>query len=165
MLPRLIIRLLACVFLAGGILASGGAHAQNPLVTAATAEDEPPAVELPVDLTSEQIDGLLARMTDADIRRLLAEELHRRADAQSQDEMAAMDFVDFASMRLVEMQSEIGERLPRWFKAVANLSDRHDEVAKRIATADHGPWGMLLAALVIVAVGAGAGALTARMTR
>lgn len=157
------ILVLSCIITS--VFGAPAAHAQSPLISAPTIDDVPQAVELPEDLTTEQIDGLLARLTDADIRRLLAEELRSRAEATASDEMATMDFVDFAAMRLDEMQAEIGERLPRWFKAIASLSDRRDEVAKRIGTAEHGPLGMVLAAALVVIIGAGAGALTGRMTQ
>ena len=121
--------------------------------------------ELPAELAPEQVDGLLARLTDAEIRQLLADELRRRADEQTADDMSGEEALNYAMVRLAEMQEKISERLPRWFRALANLDDRYERVAERMAQAQDGSLTMVLAAALIVALGFGAGAVVSRLTR
>ncbi|MEL6475717.1 MAG: mechanosensitive ion channel family protein [Pseudomonadota bacterium] len=114
---------------------------------------------LPMDLTPDQVDGLLARLTDAEIRALLANELHRRAEEAAVEDMSGGEALAYITTRLQEMSARIGERVPRWTRAILNLGDRSEVVTERLAQAERGVSGMLIAALVVVTSGLAAGAL------
>lgn len=67
--------------LACGLLAAVPASAKD--TAGADAKGEPPAIQIPENLTTEQADALLARLTDAQARQLLARQLHEAAKKKS----------------------------------------------------------------------------------
>lgn len=116
------------------------------------------------DLTPELVDGVLARLTDSEIRELLRDELIRKAE----DKMVAETgpgALELIETRLSDMSAEIEKRTTRWAKALANIDNRFEEVNKRLQEGDYGLTGTILAALTVVIVGFGAGFLTMRVTR
>ncbi|MEM8699956.1 MAG: hypothetical protein AAGF44_12340, partial [Pseudomonadota bacterium] len=94
-------RLLLTIILAVFALAPLSAAAQIPLGAGGGGETE--ELEIPADLTPDQVDALLARLTDAEIRQLLAEELRQRADAMAAEEMTGGEAFEYVTMRLQEM--------------------------------------------------------------
>ena len=143
---------------------TGAAEAQTPLLKAPIGNGGETVAELPDDLTPDQIDGLLARLTDADIRRLLADELRERADDQAEDDMNTAEAIAYVGMRLGEMWAEISKKVPEWIGDVLNIRDRADEVAARIDGASDGLRGIAIAIAMIVAVGGGTAMTAAWLT-
>ncbi len=115
-------------------------------------------------LTPDLVDGMLARLTDAEIRELLRTELVRRAE-DNMEEASGPGVFDLIDARLTEMTERIETRVTRWAKALANIENRFPEVEKRMAEGSHGLPGMILAALGVVIAGFGAAFLVARVTR
>ncbi|MDX5593984.1 mechanosensitive ion channel family protein [Pseudovibrio sp. SPO723] len=136
-----------------------GAKAQ--FVGAATPEAAQ-AVELPTTLSPEDVDSLLARLTDAQIRELLRSELARRAQETSEVGPEGPGALDAAAVRLNAMYAEIAERLPRWSVAIANIDDRLPQVRERLGLAQYGVAAMVGAAFLLVAVGVGAAIVVSR---
>ncbi|MEM9045630.1 MAG: mechanosensitive ion channel family protein [Pseudomonadota bacterium] len=120
--------------------------------------------EIPADLTAEQVDGLLARLTDAQIRELLAEELRERTVEQTMTDMSTQEAIDFVELRLQEMAEAISQRVPRWINGIVNIGDRSDEIEKRIASTSGGVQGLILAIALIVAAGIGTAMLITWLT-
>ena len=120
-------------------------------------------VALPDSLTPDLVDGMLARMTDAQIRGLLRDELVRRAaeDAANADGPGTYDMVE---ARLNTMWDRIGRRVPLWIDHVLNLGDRFGEVARRVDTAASGVFGMILAASSLIATGVISAMVIGRLT-
>jgi small-conductance mechanosensitive channel len=129
------------------------AHAQ--LVGTATQETDQ-SVELPEALAPADIDGLLARLTDAQIRELLRSELARRAQDENLVSFEGPGTLEVAVARLNAMYVEIAERLPRWGFAIINLGDQLPQVRDRLESAQFGVPAMIGAAVVLVAIGFGA---------
>ncbi len=91
---------------------------------AAAQTADPPAPSIPQELTPPEVDALLSRLTDAEIRALLRDELVRRAEAQAAAAPPTMDGWAAIEMRLGQMGATIGERVARWAVAIANLDER-----------------------------------------
>ncbi len=125
------------------------------------ASADKPAV-VPEDLSPEMVDGMLARLTDSEIRELLRAELVRRAEDQMviAEQPATLDLVE---TRLRKMSETIQGRVSRWVKALANIDNRFAEVGNRMREGDQGVPGMILAAVAVVAAGFGAAAMTNRV--
>jgi small-conductance mechanosensitive channel len=109
--------------------------------------------ELPADLTPEMVDALMARLTDAEIRALLRDELHRRADERAEAEVAKGETLAEIRARLTAMAATIETRVTRWVKALGDLGSRRDKVAAKLARAENGIGGMIAAVLAIAAAG------------
>lgn len=144
-------------------LSSGRTMAQVTPLAPAVPEQAGPA-ELPEELTPEIIDGLMARLTDADIRALLRDELVRRAEAQAAAEAAGDDTLEAAALRLEAMAATIESRLARWAVTLANIGDRGEAIQARLELARGGVLGMALAALAVIAAGSAAALALSRMT-
>ena len=117
-------------------------------------------------LTPGTVDAMLSRLTDAEIRALLRDELMRRAEA----EMAAaarptMDSWFAVEARIAAMAATIEERVTRWAKALANLHDRREDVAAALDRAEDGVGGMILASLALIAAGVAAAGAVILATR
>ena len=125
--------------------------------------EEKPAIAMD-SLTPELVDGMLARLTDAEIRELLRAELARRAD-ENMEEAASPGALELIEARLTDMTATIEERVTRWVGALANIDNRYEIVARRLQEGDHGLIGSVLAAIAVVAAGFGAAFLTMRLTR
>ncbi|MBX2855850.1 MAG: mechanosensitive ion channel family protein [Rhodobacteraceae bacterium] len=117
---------------------------------------------LPEDLKPEDVDALLARLTDADIRALLRDELARRAEAQAEE--AATEEPLSLRDRVGETLELISSRVKRWIKAIANIGDREEQVAARLAMGSGGPEGVLLSAVALLLAAALAAAVSHRLT-
>lgn len=130
-------------------------------------EDPAAAVAIPEALTPEIVDGMLARLTDSEIRALLREELRARAEEQAAAAEAESAFQTLAAVeaRLVEMATTIDTRVSRWAVALANIADRRERVEARLAQASHGAGGMIAAALALIAAGVGAALAVSLATR
>ncbi|MEM6623541.1 MAG: mechanosensitive ion channel family protein [Pseudomonadota bacterium] len=126
-------------------------------------EDTAPAVTLPEELTPEIVDGLLARMTDAEIRAILRDELVRRAEAEAMGEEDMT--LEQIQTRLVQMAAQIEERTTRWMNAIQNLGDRADRVRQQMALAENGVGAMVVAALAVLLAGIAAATATSFLTR
>jgi len=130
------------------------AGAQVGLPGKAPGSPPEPTLTLPADLSPEMVDALMARLTDAEIRALLREELHRRADEQAAAEVVQVETLVRIRTRLNEMAAEIKDRIfTRWPKALANLGSRRAAIAKRLAKANSGVGGMIAASLAVAAAG------------
>lgn len=125
--------------------------------------DEKPAISTE-DLTPELVDGVLARLTDPEIRELLRAELVRQAEDKMVEETGPGAF-ELIDTRLTDMAAEIDERTTRWAKALANIDNRFKIVNKRLQEGDHGLTGTILAALTVIVAGFGAAFMTLRITR
>jgi small-conductance mechanosensitive channel len=110
------------------------ARAQALLPGAAGVGQPDSTTQLPAELSPEIIDALMARLTDAEIRALLRDELHRRADEQVAAEAAKVETLADIRTRLTGMAATI-------------------DVAARLARADSGIFGMIAATLAIAAAG------------
>ncbi len=137
-----------------GLLATPGQSAQGDAVPA-----------LPDDLTPEMVDGLLSRLTDADIRALLREELVRRAEERAEAEAQSIDALQSASDRLEQMLVTIDARVARWITALANIGERREKIAERLARAEGGVGAMLAAAAAVGLAGFLVALAIARVTR
>lgn len=125
--------------------------------------DEKPAISTE-DLTPELVDGVLAGLTDSEIRELLRAELVRQAEDKMVEETGPGAF-ELIDTRLTDMAAEIDERTTRWAKALANIDNRFKIVNKRLQEGDHGLTGTILAALTVIVAGFGAAFMTLRITR
>ena len=128
-------------------------QAQTPLLDAATSDGSGPALELPDDLTPEMVDSMMARLTDAEIRALLRDELHRRADERAKAEAMPDETLTDIRDRLTSMATTIEKRVTRWARALGNLGARRGKIEAKLARADNGVSGMILAVLTIAAAG------------
>lgn len=136
-----------------------------PLAAVSSGADGPaPQAEIPAELTPEQVDGLLARLTDAEIRQLLRDELERRAEA-AVPEPAGIDRLAALEARLAQMAETIRERLVLWSGDIANLHERAPQVAQALARAGAGVGGMTAAALMLVVAGVAAAMAVIGATR
>lgn len=115
-------------------------------------------------LTPELVDGMLARLTDAEIRELLRAELVRRAE-DNMEEAAGPGALELVEARLAEMSATIEQRVTRWAKALANIDNRYEIVSGRLQEGDYGLTGTIVAAVAVVAIGFGAAFLTLRITQ
>ncbi len=148
--PRLCVAVLCSILMAAHTPA---AQAQTRLPGVATTSDSEPAIKLPTDLSPEMVDALMARLTDAEIRALLREELHRRADERAEAEATDVKTLASIRTRLTEMAITIETRVTRWIKALGNLGSRREKIAARLALATSGTGGMIAAALAVAASG------------
>ncbi len=128
------------------------------------AAEEAPA-SLPEDLSPEIIDALMARLTDAEIRAILREELVRQAEAKQAAETMMADTLADIEARLRQMAEQIQARTTRWAEAIANLHEREDRIAEQLAKATEGVGVMLLTAAAVVLAGLAAALALARLTR
>lgn len=127
----------------------------------ATVADSP---ALPPDLSPEGIDALLSRLTDAEIRALVREELRRRAEERAAAEAAEPVTLAGVGTRLAEMAANIETRLTLWAEALANISERQEAIRERLSRAENGAGGMIAASLAVALAGIAAAAVTGRAT-
>ena len=118
--------------------------------------------QLPEELKPEDVDSLLARLTDADIRALLRDELARRAEAQAaaaveEEPQSFRDYIG-ATMGL------ISSRVQGWMQAIATLDERHERVAARLAMGSGGLGGVWLSAAALLISSLLAAAVLHRLT-
>jgi small-conductance mechanosensitive channel len=135
------------------LIAPHSSQAQALLPGAAGVGQPDSTTQLPAELSPEMIDALMARLTDAEIRALLRDELHRRADEQVAAEAAKVETLADIRTRLTGMAATIETRVTRWVKALGNLDNRREKVAARLARANNGIFGMIAATLAIAAAG------------
>ncbi|MEO1495230.1 MAG: hypothetical protein AAFV19_24060 [Pseudomonadota bacterium] len=154
---------LGLLLLAGlvmSLMLSGPAAAQIP--SAPTQEE--PGETLPADLSPELVDGVLATLTDAEIRVLLRDELLRQAAARSASMADAVPTFNQIVDRLSEMSERISVRAARWATALSNISERAPKISAQLEKANSGVTAMVLAALGVavagIAIAAAIGALT-----
>jgi len=129
------------------------AEAQVRLPGTVPGNQSEPAPTLPADLSPEMVDALMARLTDAEIRALLREELRRRADERTETEAVQVETLVRIRTRLTKMAATIETRVIRWTKALGNLGSRREKVAAKLARAESGIGGMIAAALAVAAAG------------
>lgn len=140
------------------------AWSQAKLATAMDTNTET-SVEIPSVLTPTVIDGLLSRLTDAEVRAVLREDLERQAEEQALAATEEIDFFMVADQRLTLMKTRISERVVRWAGRIANLNERLPTYHKRLASAESGFIGMVIAALILIVIGFSAGAIVTYFTR
>ncbi|WP_053005725.1 mechanosensitive ion channel family protein [Kiloniella spongiae] len=109
--------------------------------------------EIPEDLSPELIDSLLAQTSDEQLRELFREELLRQAEAKEAEEIEGVSILAGIEMRLTDMVNRIESRVTRWIDAIANLGARGPKVDERLAQAEYGIGGMLMAGAALVFVG------------
>ncbi|MCL5778072.1 mechanosensitive ion channel family protein [Limibaculum sp. FT325] len=109
------------------------------------------------------VDTMLARLTDAEIRALLADELRRRAEERAAA-APAVDRLAEIPARLVELEANIRARLAEWAEAWADIGARRDAIAERLRLAGNGIWGMIAASLAVAAAGLIAARAVSRAT-
>jgi small-conductance mechanosensitive channel len=126
---------------------------------------EPAAPTLPAELTPEAVDALLSRLTDAEIRALLRDELRRRAGERAAAAPASDMTLAAISTRLGEMALNIRARLERWADALVNLDERGDDIRNALARAESGVTGMLAASALVALSGLAAALATGWATR
>ncbi|MBY8977445.1 mechanosensitive ion channel family protein [Rhodobacteraceae bacterium NNCM2] len=161
---RPLISLIATV-LAVLALAGQPAVAQNPLLLPAEGAEAASDAVLPERISPDKVDGLLARMTDAEIRQLLANELRLRAEPDPMEEMSSEAALAYVAMRLGEMQGAISERVPRWIGEILTIGARGADIEARLALATGGIWGLIRATLLVVGAGVAGAVLTSWLTR
>lgn len=127
---------------------TGWAQAKLPSSGSATET----SIEIPAVLTPEIINGLLSRLTDAEIRATLLEELQRQAAVQAATAEQEPPLFMAAEARLSAMLETISTRVVRWADRLANLHTRMDKFRKRLGTAKSGAKGMVLSILVLVGI-------------
>ncbi len=110
-------------------------------------------LEIPENLSPELIDSLLAQTSDEQLRELFREELLRQAEAKQAEEEAGVSILASVDARLTQMAERIDTRVTRWIDAIANLGDRRPKVEERLAQAEYGIIGMLLAGAALVIIG------------
>ena len=120
-------------------------------------------VSTPSTLTPEVIDGLLSRLTDAEIRAAYREELHRQATEQASATSEARTFADL-ELRLVEMRDTIIARTTRWARSIWNIENRVPRVRDRLDDAQNGVVVMLLAGAAVIGVGIASALFVGRIT-
>jgi hypothetical protein len=89
------------------LIAPHSSQAQALLPGAAGVGQPDSTTQLPAELSPEMIDALMARLTDAEIRALLRDELHRRADEQVAAEAAKVETLADIRTRLTGMAATI----------------------------------------------------------
>ncbi|MBK0397860.1 mechanosensitive ion channel [Limibaculum sp. M0105] len=151
-----------CVALGMAVLAATAAAQVSPGGVHPAPAEAQPSVSV-TDLSPEAVDALLSRLTDADVRALLREELRRRADEQAAAARSATQ--TGVRERLAEMASTIEARLADWAHALANLSDRREPIHQSLGRAEHGIGGMLAAMLGVALAGIAAAGLAGHATR
>lgn len=124
------------------VLLGGGSSGNGPVST-------------PSSLTPEVIDGLLSRLTDAEIRAAYREELQRQAAEQATATAEGRTFADI-EQRLVDMRATIVQRTTRWARAIWNIENRAPKVTERLAEARGGVFAMVIAGVALVSIGIGA---------
>ena len=112
---------LAALTIGFAVLGFGPADAQTVFNQGDEATSEAPA--LPDELSPELIDGLLARMTDGEIRELLRNELVRRADEQAAEAAKGAHTLEEIGARLNQMAERIDARTTRWQRDIEKISE------------------------------------------
>jgi small-conductance mechanosensitive channel len=146
-------RILFAATLFAFLITAHSAQSQALLPGAVSASQPESTVQLPADLSPEMVDALMARLTDAEIRALLREELHRRADERAASEADEAKTLANIHTRLTGMATTIQTRVTRWVKALGNLGSRRDTIAARLAKAEDGVIGMIAGALAVMVTG------------
>lgn len=145
---RATIGVLLCILalaLGAGPAASQVLHPR--VAPAGEAAAAPVAIE---DLTPDQVDALLARLTDAEIRALLRDELTRRAEARAAAETAPMTGAALQA-RLSEMSTRVAAQVGRWRSELPALGQRGEQVRARLSLAENGVPAMIASALALLA--------------
>ncbi|HEY5597969.1 MAG TPA: hypothetical protein VIK47_04105, partial [Kiloniellales bacterium] len=132
---------------ASSVLAQGRASIVNSEASTTAAP------EFPADLSPEMVDALLARLTDAEIRALLREELRRRAEERAAAEVASDATLISIETRLTEMAANIEARIGTWANALANIGNRREPIREKLARAGNGVGGMIAASLAVALAG------------
>ncbi|MEM9099414.1 MAG: mechanosensitive ion channel family protein [Pseudomonadota bacterium] len=120
---------------------------------------------LPERLSADLIDGVLATLTDAEIRHLLREELARQAAEREVATADAMPTFEQISGRLAEMATRIRERAGRWAVSLSNIAERGPRIATQLEKARAGIIAMLIAALAVLLAGIAAASGLSAVTR
>ena len=153
---------LATLTIGFAVMGFGPADAQTVFNQGDEETSEAPA--LPDELSPELIDGLLARMTDGEIRELLRNELVRRADEQAAEAAKGAHTLEEIGTRLNQMAERIDARTTRWQRDIENISSRAPKIEARLAKAQSGVWGMLGAAAAVLFASLVAAFSVARLT-
>jgi len=139
-----------CIGLTAALVAfSAPAEVKLPLAPAPV----PQPAQLPEDLSPDMVDSALSRLTDAEIRALLRDELVRRAEQRAAVDVAEGSAPDIVRERLSELATTVRERLARWGEAIADIGSRGPEMRERLARAEGGIWAMIAAALAVAVAG------------
>ncbi len=155
---RLIVTLYAFALVL--LLQSTPTTAWSQTVFSPSEETSVVSAEIPENLTPAIINGLLSRLTDAEVRATLSEELQRQAAEQMAQEQIEEPFYVMIDQRLTDMFETIGTRIMRWTDRLINIHTRKDKFQQRIKQAEYGVIGMVVAVIILVGAGIGASILT-----
>ncbi|MEM7060174.1 MAG: mechanosensitive ion channel family protein [Pseudomonadota bacterium] len=140
------------------------AGAQSPFLKDRGGAEES-AAAIPQDLTPDQVDGMLARMTDAEIRDLLRTELARRAEEDAAEDTSLTMTLDQIEAHLSELSARIQKNITRWIKSTVNIQSRAETISDRLGQAGSGISAMIAAAVLVLAAGIAAAWLVYWMTQ
>ncbi|MEM1161771.1 MAG: mechanosensitive ion channel family protein [Pseudomonadota bacterium] len=143
------------------LILAGPATAQS-LLLSQQSDEEAADVQ---DLNPDMVDGMLARMTDAEIRELLRAELVRRAEMETERDIGTAETIMAIEVRLTAMAERIEARVTRWIGAIANIQDRAPKIEERLARGSAGILGMVLSAVAIFLAGVAAALIVIGSTR
>ncbi|MEM6663621.1 MAG: hypothetical protein AAF666_15750, partial [Pseudomonadota bacterium] len=143
------------------LILAGPATAQS-LLLSQQSDEEATDVQ---DLNPDMVDGMLARMTDAEIRELLRAELVRRAEMETERDIGTAETIMAIEVRLTSMAERIEARVTRWIGAIANIQDRAPKIEERLARGSAGILGMVLSAVAIFLAGVAAALIVIGSTR
>ncbi len=134
-------RLFSSVTLIGFLLLVGPLHAQVP-TTSST--DSPAAVSIPEDLTPEQVDDLVARMSDDQVRSILLE----RLDAFAEQNAAAAEEREDPITEINEIWAEMVASWTHVVVTIPNIFSAQAQAADNFITKFGGNGALLLVGLI-----------------
>ncbi|MFY2824553.1 mechanosensitive ion channel family protein [Ruegeria sp. MALMAid1280] len=135
-------RLFSSVTLIGLLLLVGPLHAQVP-TTSST--DSPAAVSIPEDLTPEQVDDMVARMSDDQVRSILLE----RLDAVAEQNAAAAEEREDPITEINEIWAEMVASWTHVVVTIPNIFSAQAHAADNFITNFGGNGALLLVGLVL----------------
>ena len=148
-------QVMALILVLGALFGGlGSASAQMPGTGASGGEGAAAGTALPDPLTPEAVRGLVARLSDEEVRAMLLERLDAVASAPDAEEPLARSFLDYARDNIVATGASIGS-------AIINIPQIPGAVAGGVAKwwSDRGTTGVgLWAQLFAAAIAAGFGA-------
>lgn len=141
------------------------AWSQGQFLSASKNSAPTTGVEIPEVLTPTIIDGLLSRLTDTELRAVLRDDLERQAREQADALAEEIDFLMLVKQRLSDMSDRIATRTMRWADRIAHLDNRLGNYRKKMASAQAGFVGMVIAVLILIFIGFAASAVVTYLTR
>ena len=134
-------RLFTSVTLIGFLLLVGPLHAQVPT---SSSTDSPATVSIPEDLTPEQVDDLVARMSDDQVRSILLE----RLDAVAEQNAAAAEEREDPITEINEIWAEMVASWTHVIVTIPNIFSAQAQAADNFITKFGGNGALLLVGLI-----------------